>query len=130
MGQNLGIQQKSDRPNCTSLHWIGQWPIGDGQNQATSQKGMQINSITSKSGRINGKIIKIIIQNPDGAKKEVWFCDELLVEREDAVNFKLGENVTFMNWGNMRVAEMKRNEPNGEIISVEVDLDLDNMVWN
>jgi len=47
------------------------------------------------------------------------------VEEADAANFKVGDAVTFINWGNMRVEEVKK-DPNGGILSVTVDLDLDN----
>uniref|UniRef100_A0A914HIF8 glutamate--tRNA ligase n=1 Tax=Globodera rostochiensis TaxID=31243 RepID=A0A914HIF8_GLORO len=67
-------------------------------------------------------------KKPDGDSKEVWFSPDLLVERTDADCFKVGDTVTFVNWGNMKVAEVRRDEgeDGGRMASVEVDLDLDN----
>ncbi|KAI3422451.1 hypothetical protein GPALN_012959 [Globodera pallida] len=67
-------------------------------------------------------------KKPDGDSKEVWFGPDLLVERTDADCFKVGDTVTFVNWGNMKVAEVRRDEGEngGRMASVEVDLDLDN----
>lgn len=66
------------------------------------------------------------IQKPDGESKDVWFCGEMLVEQADALCFKPGDTVTFVNWGNMKVAEVRKDEQSGEVTVVEVDLDLDN----
>ena len=68
-------------------------------------------------------------QNPDGEQKDVWFHGELLVEQADAICLQPGDTVTFVNWGNMRVAEVKRDAKTGEVDSVIVDLDLENKVF-
>ncbi|KAL3082820.1 hypothetical protein niasHS_010622 [Heterodera schachtii] len=67
-------------------------------------------------------------KKPDGESKEIWFGADLLVERADADCFKVGDIVTFVNWGNMKVAQVRREEgaEGGRITAVEVDLDLDN----
>lgn len=51
------------------------------------------------------------------------------MEQADAALFKPGDVVTFVNWGNMRVVEIKRSQITGDVDSVEVDLDLDNTVF-
>lgn len=46
----------------------------------------------------------------------------------DAACFKLGDVVTFVNWGNMRVVEVRMSKITGEVDSIDVDLDLENTV--
>jgi hypothetical protein len=53
-----------------------------------------------------------------------------LIEKQDAVLLKEGDTVTFINWGNMKIPEdgIKRDD-SGEVVSIEVDLDLENKVF-
>lgn len=47
------------------------------------------------------------------------------MEKQDATLFKEGDTVTFINWGNMKVANIRKDDA-GDIVSIEADLDLDN----
>jgi bifunctional glutamyl/prolyl-tRNA synthetase len=48
----------------------------------------------------------------------------LLVDREDAEQVKVGESVTFVNWGNMRITEVRKNSA-GVIEELCAQLNLD-----
>lgn len=50
------------------------------------------------------------------------------MEKQDATLFKEGDTVTFINWGNMKVANIRKDDA-GDIVSIEADLDLDNKAW-
>ena len=50
----------------------------------------------------------IALQNNDVGMKTVYYGKKILVEQEDAELFKVGENVTFINWGNLTIKNVKR----------------------
>ncbi|KAL7070834.1 hypothetical protein ACQ4LE_010005 [Meloidogyne hapla] len=70
--------------------------------------------------------IALLPKEPEGSKKDVWFGKELFVEQIDANCMKPGDSVTFVNWGNMRVVNLFRDDKTGKVINVEAELDLDN----
>ncbi|XP_076817359.1 bifunctional glutamate/proline--tRNA ligase-like [Clavelina lepadiformis] len=64
-------------------------------------------------------------KNPDIGKKPVWYGPNVLVEREDVESFVVGTDVTFINWGNLTITKIEKDE-NGKITAVEAKLNLDN----
>ena len=53
---------------------------------------------------------KIDLQNPDVGKKVVWYGPHVLIEREDAESFVVGTDVTFINWGNLTITDVGKND--------------------
>lgn len=47
-------------------------------------------------------------KNPDVGTRNVWTAPKVYVEQEDAVLFKEGENVTFINWGNLKIVKIHK----------------------
>uniref|UniRef100_A0A914LCB3 glutamate--tRNA ligase n=1 Tax=Meloidogyne incognita TaxID=6306 RepID=A0A914LCB3_MELIC len=78
--------------------------------------------------QINTEIrqIPLLPKEPEGSKKDVWFGKELFIEQIDANSMKPGDSVTFVNWGNMRIVNVIRDDKTGKVINVEAELDLDN----
>ncbi|ODM95546.1 Bifunctional glutamate/proline--tRNA ligase [Orchesella cincta] len=62
-------------------------------------------------------------KNPEVGKRNVWKSGKVLVEEDDAVLFKEGENVTFVNWGNIKIEKINRK--GDKIESVDASLNLD-----
>ncbi|RZC42964.1 tRNA-synt 1c domain containing protein, partial [Asbolus verrucosus] len=60
----------------------------------------------------------------DVGTKSVWIGPKILIERVDAECLKEGENATFINWGNLLIKKINRE--NGKITSVDVDPNLEN----
>ncbi|XP_071449548.1 bifunctional glutamate/proline--tRNA ligase [Hetaerina americana] len=54
--------------------------------------------------------------------KTIWIGPELLIDEVDANCLVEGQNATFINWGNLRVKKINRN--NGKIQSVDVEPNL------
>ena len=48
-------------------------------------------------------------QNTDVGLKTVWYGAKVWVEQEDAKDFAVGENVTFINWGNLLIKNVTRS---------------------
>jgi bifunctional glutamyl/prolyl-tRNA synthetase len=47
-------------------------------------------------------------KNPDIGTRNVWTSGKVFVEEEDASLFKEGENVTFVNWGNLKITKITK----------------------
>lgn len=63
-------------------------------------------------------------KNSDVGFKKVWTSGSLLIDGADAATIKEGEVVTFINWGNLKI--IKINKENGAVKSIQAELNLDN----
>lgn len=45
----------------------------------------------------------------------MWYGPRVLVEREDAEAFVVGADVTFINWGNIRILKINRNPNTNQV---------------
>jgi len=41
--------------------------------------------------------------------KPVWYSSRVLIEKDDADHFTVGENVTFINWGNLIISSIDKS---------------------
>ncbi|XP_013779580.1 bifunctional glutamate/proline--tRNA ligase-like [Limulus polyphemus] len=64
-------------------------------------------------------------KNPDVGMKTVWTGPHIVIDRADAEAMKDGENVTFINWGNLLIKFIKKNSL-GQVEQIEATLNLDN----
>ncbi|GIZ03900.1 hypothetical protein CEXT_245401 [Caerostris extrusa] len=64
-------------------------------------------------------------KNPELGMKNIHVGPKLLVDDFDAKAMKVGENVTFINWGNLLITNISKKE-NGEIDHLNAKLNLDN----
>ena len=58
-------------------------------------------------------------KNPDVGEKKVWTGPDLIIDGVDAEQLKIGENATFINWGNLMIKKI--NKKNGKVESVEAE---------
>lgn len=63
-------------------------------------------------------------KNPTIGTKKLWYNNHVYVEEDDAVEFTVGENVTFVNWGNLLIKDIKLND--GKVTLVTAELNLNN----
>ncbi|GBL51446.1 glutamate-tRNA_ligase [Candidozyma auris] len=62
-------------------------------------------------------------KNPDVGLKKVIFAKDLLIDQADAATFKEGEEVTFMDWGNVIIKKIHKE---GDVVtSIDADLHLE-----
>lgn len=47
-------------------------------------------------------------QNDEVGMKTVWYGPKILIEKGDAEVFKVGEIVTFINWGNLKIESIEK----------------------
>lgn len=64
-------------------------------------------------------------KNSDIGMKDVWYSPKILIDGADADTLKVGEIVTFINWGNLKIVNLKKNAA-GKVESVDAELNLDN----
>jgi len=57
-------------------------------------------------------------KNPEVGTRKVWTSSKIWVEKSDAILFKEGENVTFINWGNIKILKIAKDSK-GEITSID-----------
>ncbi|CAH2002238.1 unnamed protein product [Acanthoscelides obtectus] len=62
-------------------------------------------------------------KNAEVGNKEVWVGPKILIDRVDADCLKEAENATFINWGNLRIKKIHRQ--NGQITKVEAQPNLE-----
>lgn len=47
-------------------------------------------------------------KNADIGVKEVWVCDRVMIDLADVESLRLGENATFINWGNIKITKIEK----------------------
>lgn len=62
-------------------------------------------------------------KNPEVGLKKVLFSNEVLVEQADAASFAEGEEVTFMDWGNVIIKKIHKE--GNAVKSIEAELHLE-----
>ncbi|TKR96186.1 hypothetical protein L596_010242 [Steinernema carpocapsae] len=63
-------------------------------------------------------------KDPSVGTKSVWFTKNVWIEAADAATIKEGDIVTFINWGNLKIAKIINDGE--DIKQIVADLDLDN----
>ena len=64
-------------------------------------------------------------KEPSVGQKTVWRGPTVLVDGEDAETMKEGENVTFINWGNITIKKVNKGS-GGRVTSIDATPDLEN----
>ena len=63
-------------------------------------------------------------KDPSIGTKQVWVGPRILIEAVDAEALKVGENATFINWGNLVIKKI--NKEAGKVVSVDAETNLSN----
>jgi bifunctional glutamyl/prolyl-tRNA synthetase len=64
-------------------------------------------------------------KNSEVGEKSVWTGPNLLIDGADAELLKVGENATFINWGNLLIKKVNKGA-DGKVSSVEAEQNLEN----
>jgi bifunctional glutamyl/prolyl-tRNA synthetase len=57
-------------------------------------------------------------------QKSIWYSSVVLIEQEDAQLINSNDTVTFVNWGNLKIVDVEKE--NGVVKQIRAKLDLDN----
>ncbi|KAI4469093.1 prolyl-trna synthetase [Holotrichia oblita] len=63
-------------------------------------------------------------KNSEVGEKELWIGPNILIDSVDAESLKEGENATFINWGNLLIKKINRE--NGKVTSVNAQTNIEN----
>jgi glutamyl-tRNA synthetase len=63
-------------------------------------------------------------KNPAVGEKDVYFSSKVLIEQVDAEAIKDGEEVTFMDWGNIICTKVNK-DADGKVVSIDAKLHLE-----
>lgn len=80
--------------------------------------------VNIKGAGVGVKKVPVHPKNTDLGTKDTWYSPLLYIDGADAEMLSQGETVTFINWGNLKIAKINRS--NGKITSLDADLDLEN----
>lgn len=77
-------------------------------------------------GTVNEEKSKVQLhpKDPTIGEKYVWYSSEIYLEHADAAEMKKGDIVTFVNWGNLKIVDVKKK--GDVVVEVVAELDLDN----
>uniref|UniRef100_A0AAF5PX60 Glutamate--tRNA ligase n=4 Tax=Wuchereria bancrofti TaxID=6293 RepID=A0AAF5PX60_WUCBA len=70
------------------------------------------------------KKVSLHPKNHEVGTKTVWYSKKMLVEEADAREMKIGDSVTFINWGNIKICDILKDDD--RITEIRAKLDLDN----
>lgn len=78
-----------------------------------------------KDAQLSSREIPKHPKNDEVGMKTVWYGPKILIEKGDAEFFKVGEIVTFINWGNLKIESIEKNA-SGAITNIVASLNLEN----
>lgn len=67
-----------------------------------------------------------MFQNVEVGMKTIWYSKKILVEETDAREVKIGDSVTLINWGNIKICDILKD--GDKIVEIKAKLDLENKV--
>ncbi|KAL3993914.1 proline--tRNA ligase [Acanthocheilonema viteae] len=70
------------------------------------------------------KKVSLHPKNAEVGTKIVWYSKKMLVEEVDAREMKIGDSVTFINWGNVKICDILKD--GDKITEIRAKLDLEN----
>lgn len=86
--------------------------------------------ITADFSLIQWHRLSKYFQNNEVGIKTVWFNKKLLIEAIDAAEVKVGDTVTLINWGNVKIVNIIKGVDGSHVCEIRAKLDLDNKVRN
>lgn len=71
------------------------------------------------------KSVPLHKKNPDLGTKQVYYTNDILLSQEDCKTLELNEEITLMNWGNVIVTKINRDEEIIKDIQIKLHLEGD-----
>ncbi|VDK71422.1 unnamed protein product [Onchocerca ochengi] len=70
------------------------------------------------------KKVSLHPKNVEVGMKTIWYSKKILVEETDAREVKIGDSVTLINWGNIKICDILKD--GDKIVEIKAKLDLEN----
>lgn len=122
------IAQGSSR-SVVNMEWDKIWSFNKKVIDAIAPRYVALESSSLIPVRVAGTVEQATTaqkhpKDPSIGTKTVWVGPKILIEAADADVLKEGENATFINWGNLVIKKVNRE--NGVIVSVDAETNLSN----
>jgi glutamyl-tRNA synthetase len=122
------ISQGASRRIIT-MEWDKFWANNKDSLEVTANRYMGVSTketvlvtLTNVAAEITAHTVPLMPQMPEKGSRVMRKFNKVYVDQEDAACFKMGEEVTFLRWGNMTITEIVKN-PDGSIVSVNATHD-------
>lgn len=126
--RNFILAQGPSR-NIINLEWLSIWALNKKVIDPIAPKHTAIdvhNAVPVRISGVDGASVEERPRhkkNPELGNKKVHFSSEVLVEQADAASFADGEEVTFMDWGNVIIERIHKKD--GVVESIDAKLHLE-----
>ncbi|KZZ93466.1 glutamyl-tRNA synthetase [Ascosphaera apis ARSEF 7405] len=125
------ILKQGPSRNVVNLDWTSFWatnkryidPIA-ARYTAVETEGMVDVAVSGVDGVTSAEKPKHA-KNKDLGNKKVVYSRNVLIDQADAATFKEGEEVTFMNWGNVIIRSITKDTTTNAITHIDADLHLE-----
>ncbi|GJQ78345.1 hypothetical protein Trydic_g22173 [Trypoxylus dichotomus] len=122
------IAQGSSR-SVVFMEWDKIWSFNKKVIDPIAPRYTAIDFTSYTSVHVEGvKEEKLIVpkhpKNAEVGEKELWIGPKILIDTVDAETLKEGENATFINWGNLLIKKINRE--NGKITSISAQPNIEN----
>ncbi|KAI9090509.1 tRNA synthetases class I, catalytic domain-containing protein [Phlyctochytrium arcticum] len=114
------------------LEWDKIWTVNKRVIDPISPRHTALDKEKLTPVNVVGEEVKLVTKempkhkkNPELGNKLTSFSGELYIAFEDAKGLELGEEVTFMDWGNVVVKNIEWAEDKASIKQIEITLNLD-----
>ncbi|KAI0464184.1 glutamate--tRNA ligase [Komagataella kurtzmanii] len=117
--------------NIINLDWNLIWAVNKKIIDPIAPRHTALNKENIVPVKLTGAPSSAVIEdklkhkkNPEVGNKKVIFIDNILVEQDDAATFEEGEEITFMDWGNVIVDKIHKNDAD-IVTSIDATLHLE-----
>eukprot|EP00731_Ephydatia_muelleri_P022193 Em0014g784a len=105
--------------------WVADWVIDPIAPRYTALEKDCIVPLTLEGAKVECKTIPKHPKNPEVGEKKVWLGPKVFLEGADAELLQVGELVTLINWGNVVIKKINRDNE-GRVTSLEGSVDSEN----
>ena len=121
------IAQGSSR-SVVNMEWDKIWAfnkkvIDRDSPRYTALEGDMV-PVNVEGARDEPKKVPLHPKDAEMGNKTIWLSSKVFIEAVDAAELKEGENATFINWGNLLIKKI--NKENGKITSINAEPNLSN----
>ncbi|XP_031758975.1 bifunctional glutamate/proline--tRNA ligase isoform X3 [Xenopus tropicalis] len=124
------IAAQGSSRSVVNMEWDKIWafnkkvidPVAPRYSALLKSQAVAVNIPDAKEGMVE---VAKHPKNAEVGQKPVWYGPKVLIEGADAETLSEGETVTFINWGNLIITKIHRDQ-SGKIQSLDAKLNLEN----
>ncbi|KAI6234671.1 Glutamate--tRNA ligase [Aphelenchoides fujianensis] len=98
-------------------------PIAPRYTALDNTNGLVVVNVRGQEG-VEKKPTALHPKNEEIGNKDLYYGPRVLIERADADQIQVGDTVTFVNWGNLKINDIRKD--GDKFLAIEAELDLEN----